>query len=435
MGTSTNRPKPKSSQSAARNGSGKPGTDQAKAEAAQATAETEADASESTAKAATNGTPVAETTADAGEPTTKSTTAKTAAAETTADAGESTAKTTTARTPAAKPTSGALPSTAKTTAGKPASGALASTAKTTTAKPASGALASTSKATTGKTSAAKSASGALATSSKTPTAKAGSGSVKVVGKATPAPAKTQPSSPLPSTRREQKRETRREELSRKIEERRRLREREQRAQRVRKGLFIGVPTAVVLGVVGILIYNLFFGPTVAAYLKGDPIDGVQCNALEQTVTHYHAHLQIYVDGKQVPIPGDVGRQSVTRCFYWLHVHSDQGDEGVIHIESPDNRTYNLHQFFDIWGQQLTPTNLMGNKVNATHKLTVYVYYDANNQPTDTSQPFTVTPPSNLKPYTGDPTQIVLKPHELIVLEYGTTAQLIAPPPWTFEASE
>jgi hypothetical protein len=158
---------------------------------------------------------------------------------------------------------------------------------------------------------------------------------------------------------------------------------------------------------------------------------VSCDALEQTQVHYHAHLQIFVNGAQVPIPGDVGRQSVTQCYYWLHTHADPGDEGVIHIESPDERTYTLHQFFDIWGQQLSATNLLGHQVDATHNLTVYVY-NANDQPTDSSQPFTVTPPSNLTPSTGDPTKLILKPHELIVLEYGTP---VAPTPWTFQAGQ
>jgi hypothetical protein len=35
---------------------------------------------------------------------------------------------------------------------------------------------------------------------------------------------------------------------------------------------------------------------------------------------------------------------------WLHTHA--GD-GIIHIESPVQRTYTLGEFFDIWGQPLT----------------------------------------------------------------------------------
>jgi hypothetical protein len=235
-----------------------------------------------------------------------------------------------------------------------------------------------------------------------------------------------------TTRRDQKRDLKREELSRKIEERRQQREREQRNKRIRKGFYWGIPAVAVLIGIGILVYNLVFGPQVPPWQKGATIDGISCDALEQTQTHYHAHLQVYVNGAEVPIPGDVGRQSVTNCFYWLHVHSDAGDEGVIHIESPDNRTFTLKQFFDIWGQTLSATNLMGHTVDSSHKLTVYVY-NPTDQPPDSSQPFTVTPPSNLTPYTGDPTKIGLKPHELIVVEYGTP--VVPPSAFQFLASE
>jgi hypothetical protein len=240
-----------------------------------------------------------------------------------------------------------------------------------------------------------------------------------------------PSPPPSFTKRDQKRDARREELNRKIEERRQQRERDERNRRIKKWSFIGIPTLVVLIGVGVLLYNLFFGPQVAAYLKGEPIDGISCNAGEQLASHYHAHLQIFVNGAQYAIPTDVGRQSVTQCFYWLHTHPIDGDAGVIHIESPDNRSYTVKQFFDIWGQTFTTTNLLGHKVDATHKLTAYVY-NPDQQPPDPTQPFVVTPPSNLAPYTGDPTKITLKPHELVVLEYNST---VPPPAWTFIAGE
>ncbi len=255
---------------------------------------------------------------------------------------------------------------------------------------------------------------------------------KAAAKPASANATSKAPSPPPSfSRRDQKRDARREELNRKIEERRQQRERDERNRRIKKWTWIGVPSAVVLIGLGVLLYNLLFGPQVAPYLRGAPIDGISCDALEQTQTHYHAHLQIYVNGAQYSIPGDVGRQSRTQCFYWLHVHSDTGDEGVIHVESPDNRAFTLKQFFDIWGQPFSATNLLGYKVDATHKLTAYVYAPTQ-QPTDSSQPFTVTPPNDLAPYTGDPTKITIKPHELIVLEYNSS---VPPPPWTFLASE
>jgi hypothetical protein len=37
------------------------------------------------------------------------------------------------------------------------------------------------------------------------------------------------------------------------------------------------------------------------------------------------------------------------AFFWLHTHAS---DGIIHIESPIERTYTLGNFFDIWNQPL-----------------------------------------------------------------------------------
>jgi hypothetical protein len=63
-----------------------------------------------------------------------------------------------------------------------------------------------------------------------------------------------------------------------------------------------------------------------------PIDGIYCDALEQTAYHIHAHLTIYMNGKQVAIPQGIGIASDQSCFYWLHTHTS---DGVIHIEFPN----------------------------------------------------------------------------------------------------
>ena len=96
------------------------------------------------------------------------------------------------------------------------------------------------------------------------------------------------------------------------------------------------------------------GPKLATLLNaatGQTVDGVQCQAGEQTVVHVHTHLTIFVNGKAQVIPygiGIPGFQAVSTpqgpfvetgsCFYWLHVHAD---DGIIHIESPST-TDDLH---------------------------------------------------------------------------------------------
>ena len=152
-------------------------------------------------------------------------------------------------------------------------------------------------------------------------------------------------------------------------------------------------------------------PSTAA--TGQTVDGVQCQTSEQVAYHIHAHLAILVDGQPQTVPYGIGIPNpqvdnssgepfVTggSCFYWLHTHTT---DGVIHIESPDQRTYTLGTFFDIWGQTLSATQVGSDRGTVT----AYV---------------------NGQRYTGDPRQITLTPHAVIQLNVGTD---VAPKPYTF----
>lgn len=75
---------------------------------------------------------------------------------------------------------------------------------------------------------------------------------------------------------------------------------------------------------------------------------------EGTAQHIHAHLDIYIYGKHVQVPSQIGippQGGITP----LHTHDNSG---IIHIESPNAKAiYNLGQFFDIWGVKLTNTSI------------------------------------------------------------------------------
>jgi hypothetical protein len=131
---------------------------------------------------------------------------------------------------------------------------------------------------------------------------------------------------------------------------------------------------------------------------------VACNAGEQLAYHIHAHLSVYVNGQPKTIPYGIGIKnpipeqtsvgpfvSQGDCFYWIHVHDLSG---VIHIESPTQRTYTLGQFFDLWGQPLSTTQVGP----ATGQVTAFV---------------------NGAPYQGDPRSIPLTAHQRIQLDVGT----------------
>lgn len=101
---------------------------------------------------------------------------------------------------------------------------------------------------------------------------------------------------------------------------------------------------------------------------GETIDGVTCQAREVVAYHIHAHLTIFVSGRAYVIPYGIGIGPPLAgvqtpagpfvvegsCFMWLHTHAS---DGIIHIESPTSRTYTLGQFFEVWGQPLTRTEV------------------------------------------------------------------------------
>lgn len=97
------------------------------------------------------------------------------------------------------------------------------------------------------------------------------------------------------------------------------------------------------------------------------IDGIRCQGAEQVLFHIHAHLTVFVNGAPRRIPYGIGipdaRVTSTpagpyvaagSCFYWLHTHAA---DGIIHIESPVQRTYTLGNFFDVWRQRLSSNDV------------------------------------------------------------------------------
>ena len=142
---------------------------------------------------------------------------------------------------------------------------------------------------------------------------------------------------------------------------------------------------------------------------GQAIDGISCNTSEQTVFHIHTHLTIFVNGQQRQVPAGIGIPDAVAqqtqagpfvesgtCFYWLHTHAA---DGIIHIESPVQRTYTLGEFFDEWGQPLSPS-----QVGTAHgKVTVIV---------------------NGQVFKGNPRDVPLGSHENLQVQVGTP--LVAP---------
>ncbi|MCA1595203.1 MAG: hypothetical protein LC772_02080 [Chloroflexi bacterium] len=133
--------------------------------------------------------------------------------------------------------------------------------------------------------------------------------------------------------------------------------------------------------------------------QGSPVAGIPCGN-EVLNYHIHAHVSLFVNGQQDAIPAQIGITSA--CLYYLHTHDASG---IVHVEATQPQTFTLGQFFQIWGEPLSTTDVAG----FTGPVTVYV---------------------NGVPYTGDPNAVTLAAHEEITLEGGT---IVAPPTYSWPA--
>jgi hypothetical protein len=175
-------------------------------------------------------------------------------------------------------------------------------------------------------------------------------------------------------------------------------------------LHVVAPPATTAGPEGIPIPSGAKLATLVDAVSGQTTDGVQCQDGEQTVTHVHTHLTIFVNGKPMVIPYGIGIPGFTAtqtpegpfvtngsCYYWLHTHAD---DGIIHIESPSlSDKFTLAQFFAEWGQPLSSTQVGP----ATGKVTIFF---------------------NGRLYTGNPADLPLGYHYQIQLDVGTP--IVAP---------
>jgi len=149
----------------------------------------------------------------------------------------------------------------------------------------------------------------------------------------------------------------------------------------------------------LLVAQSFFGTL--------PIDGIRCDRQEGTVEHIHISLQLYDRGHAVTVPANIGIPEGSDCLYWLHTHTA---DGFIHIESPVKRSFDLGQFFDIWGPDLSWTKAASLSSPAGRHLSIWV---------------------DGKPWHGsDPRAIAFHDHQTIVIQNGPPFATPVRPDWS-----
>lgn len=87
-----------------------------------------------------------------------------------------------------------------------------------------------------------------------------------------------------------------------------------------------------------------------------------------TALHQHVLLQVFIDGKEVPMPANIGiiPGSVESS---LHTHDVSG---VIHMEASKPYTFKLGQLFDVWGVVFKDAQIGSYKNTADKIVSVYV---------------------------------------------------------------
>ncbi len=111
--------------------------------------------------------------------------------------------------------------------------------------------------------------------------------------------------------------------------------------------------------------------------------------------HVHAHLAIYVNGSPVTVPANVAISAADQIEAPMHTHDTSG---VIHIEaSQPSNAFTLGAFFDLWGVTFS-ANQLGSYQDSSGS-TVQVYVNGHR--------------------IADPAHYALRPHDDIVVGYGT----------------
>lgn len=115
---------------------------------------------------------------------------------------------------------------------------------------------------------------------------------------------------------------------------------------------------------------------------------------EGSVEHIHAHLDVLIDGRPVPVPADLGVDTRRGTLSPLHSHDGSG---LIHVESPVKRQFSLGELFTEWQVSLSADNIGALRAAGGKTVRVFV---------------------NGTPQAGDPAAVMLGDRDEIAVVYG-----------------
>lgn len=143
---------------------------------------------------------------------------------------------------------------------------------------------------------------------------------------------------------------------------------------------------------------------------GQAVSGLNCAVAGNSYSY--SHLSIYMNGTQVALPTGIGAVAPTLsapkgCVYPLNTVDESGK---IRMDTTTTSSYTLGQFFAIWGEPLTATNVAGLQGSS---VTAYV-----------------NDGGKLTKYTGDLASLALPVHGEVTIMIGNPLTQIPTYTWT-----
>lgn len=139
--------------------------------------------------------------------------------------------------------------------------------------------------------------------------------------------------------------------------------------------------------------------------------GLKALLEEGAVLHTHQHLDLFIDGNQIPVPSGIGIGPAGAFIAPIHTHDSTG---IIHVESDIVQDFTLGQFFDIWGVFLTRDCIGSFCSQDSKKLSIFINGNLADK---------------------DPREIKLEPRQEIAIVFGSPESFPDTIPSTFEFPE
>ena len=130
-------------------------------------------------------------------------------------------------------------------------------------------------------------------------------------------------------------------------------------------------TVAAAGVMALLVVGLVWGYQQANPPPPDPNVPIEKSCIQRANIKFHHHVQltILINGAQESIPANIGVVSA-KCYRYIHTHEDT--PGRLHIESPNERTFHLWEFFKVWKQPFSKDRILVHTADSGHAITMEV---------------------------------------------------------------